>query len=117
MVGLLSRVSMSPPRTYPEHAWSSLIDDADHFLKLWADQAERLDWQSWEVWGVYRQAPWHRIGAMGLVPSLHGQRIVALLEEAAVVETRTSNRLRYYRRPKDPLKPIERALIWELTDE
>ena len=105
---------MENPRAYPEHAWMSLIDDAERFLKCWAVQAARLGWRSWEVWGVQMDAPWHRIGALGLVPSLHGQKIVAMSSENAVIETSTGNRLRYYRRPADPLTSAERALIWEL---
>ena len=52
---------------------------------------------------------------MGLVPSLQGRKVVALLADAAVVETGTGNRLRHYRRPSDPLPSVERALIWELA--
>lgn len=105
------------PKAYPEHAWMSLIDDAERFLKSWAAQAARLRWRSWEVWGVHLYAPWNRIGALGLVPSLHGQRIVAMSSENAVIETSTGNRLRYYRRAQDSLAPAERALIWELADD
>ncbi|MGI9508664.1 MAG: hypothetical protein ACR2QJ_04860 [Geminicoccaceae bacterium] len=107
---------MPRPESYPERAWTSLIDDAGRFLTKWSDQAASLGWENWEVWGVHRLAPWRRIGAMGLVPSLNGQKIVALSSEAAVIETGTGNRLSHYRRPADPLKIVERALIWELVD-
>lgn len=113
--GVERLLRMPRPETYPARAWLPLIDDADQFMKRWATQAVRLGWQSWEVWGVHKEAPWWRIGGMGLVPSLQGRKIVALLADAAVVETGTGNRLRHYRRPSDPLPSVERALIWELA--
>ncbi|NJO34417.1 MAG: hypothetical protein HC869_16110, partial [Rhodospirillales bacterium] len=112
--GVDALLSMPRPKTYPANEWTTLLDDAVRFVKHWADQADRLGWKSWEIWGVSRSAPRYRFDGMGLVVMLHGQKIAALTAEAAVVETRTSNLLRFYRRPSDPLAGSERILIWEL---
>jgi hypothetical protein len=89
-------LAMAAPEIYPAEAWSCLIDDADHFLKRWADQAARLGWQSWETWGVHRHAPWRRIGAMGLVPSLQGRKFFAFVPPHSYVlcQTRSSQLVR-----------------------
>ncbi len=114
-VGVETLLSMSRPRRYPSGEWAFLLDDADRLMKRWAAQAADLGWQSWEIWGVSRVAPRYRFDAMGLVPILKGARIAAITADAAVIQTRTSNLLRFYRRTSDPLNASERALIWELT--
>ena len=114
-VGVEMLLSMSQPRAYPSGEWAFLLDDADRFMKRWAVQAYGLGWQSWEIWGVSRVAPRFRFDAMGLVLVLKGARIAAITADAAVIEMRTSNLLRFYRRASDPLNVSERALIWELV--
>jgi hypothetical protein len=105
---------MPPPRNYPEHAWQQLTADAERFLNGWAAQAHRLGWPAWELFGCHRRAPWGRIQGMGLVLLLHGRELAALTAAEAVIRTRTGVRQTYRRRPRDPLHPVERCMIWEL---
>jgi hypothetical protein len=41
-------------------------------------QAATLGWRDWQVWGVHRRAPWHRLEGRGLVPTLQGSKIGVL---------------------------------------
>ena len=106
-----------PPRTYPEHAWQQLMVDAGRFLDSWATQAAALGWPDWELFGCHRRAPWGRIQGMGLVLLLRGDEIAALTATEAVIRTRTGVQHIYRRKPRDPLHPAERRLVWELDDE
>jgi hypothetical protein len=106
--------AMPPPRTYPPQAWQRLIIDAERFLDRWAAQAHRLGWPGWEIFGCCRHAPWGRIQGMGLVLLLHGRELAALTATEAVIRSRTGARQTYRRRPRDPLCPAERCLVWEL---
>jgi hypothetical protein len=88
--------------------------DAAAFLEGWAPTAYRLGWQDWELFGCHRQAPWHRIQGLGMVPLLQGKTIVALTSTEAAVRTRTGAMQTFRRKQSDPLYPAERCLIWEL---
>jgi hypothetical protein len=105
--------AIARPRTYPEHAWQQLIMDAERFLDDWAAQAHRLGWPDWELFGCHRRAPWGRIQGMGLVLLLRRDEIAALTAAEAVIRTPTGARQTYRRRPRDPLHPAERCLVWE----
>jgi hypothetical protein len=91
-----------------------VISDAEQFMDRWAAQAATLGWCDWEVWGVHRRAPWHRLEGRGLVPTLQGNKIGALTETEALIVKSNGARLTFRRRTRDPLLPSERALIWEL---
>jgi hypothetical protein len=108
--------SMSPPSGYPERAWTQLLADAGRFLDRWGAQAARLGWQTWELFGCHRRAPFGRIQGMGLVLLLRGKELVALTDAEAVIRTATGARQTYRRKPHDPLHPAERCLVWELGD-
>jgi hypothetical protein len=107
--------SMPPPRGYPERAWTELLADAEHFLERWGMQAARLGWQDWELFGCHRRAPFHRIQGKGLVLLLRGDAIAALTGTEAVIRTPTGAHQTYRRKPRDPLHPAERCLVWELS--
>jgi hypothetical protein len=107
--------AIARPRTYPEHAWQQLIMDAERFLDDWAAQATALSWPAWELFGCHRRAPWGRIQGMGLVLLLRGDEIAALTAAEAVIRTPTGARQTYRRRPRDPLHPAERCLVWEVS--
>jgi hypothetical protein len=53
---------------------------------------------------------------MGLVVLLRGKELVALTDAEAVIRTATGAHQTYRRKPRDPLHPAERCLIWELDD-
>jgi hypothetical protein len=113
--GLARLREMSPPRSYPTHAWQQLVVHAGRFLEDWAPQAAALGWPDWELFGCHRRAPWGRIQGMGLVLLLCGDEIAALTATEAVIRTRTGVRQTYRRKPCDPLHPAERSLVWELS--
>lgn len=105
---------MNCPSQYPPAAWERAILDAEQFMDCWAGQAATLGWPDWEVWGVHRRAPWHRLDGRGLVLALGGDKIGALTETEAVMVKASGARLTLRRRVRDPLPPGERALVWEL---
>ena len=104
--------SMTPPRTYPAHAWQQLIVDAGRFLDDWAPQAAALGWPAWELFGCHRRAPWGRIDGMGLVLLLHGDPLAALTASEAVIRRASGANQTWRRRAADPLPAAERCLVW-----
>jgi hypothetical protein len=108
---------MPAPAKFPAPCWEKVIADAAVFLEIWAAKADSLGWQDWELFGCHRQAPWHRIQGLGLVPALQGKTIVALTSTDAAVRARTGAMLTFRRKQADPLYPAERCLIWELDHE
>lgn len=114
--GVARLAARPPPRDYPARAWEQLVGDAASFLGLWSVQAVALGWQGWELFGCHRHAPWGRIQGMGLVLLLRGQELAALTGTAGVIRTATGVHQTYHRKPRDPLHPAERCLIWELED-
>jgi hypothetical protein len=111
-VALLREASST--RGYPPHAWQQLIIDAEGFLGHWGPQAARLNWLTWELFGCHRRAPWHRLDGMGLVLLLRGKELAALTGSEAVIRTATGAHQTYRRKPRDPLHPAERCLVWDL---
>jgi hypothetical protein len=107
--------SMQHPRSYPERAWSELLTDAERFLERWGMQAARLGWPTWELFGCHHQKPFGRIQGMGLVLVLRGDELAALTGGEAVIRTGTGAHQTYRRKPRDPLCPAERCLVWELS--
>jgi hypothetical protein len=112
--GIVRLGGLAPAANYPAPAWQQLIVDAEGFLERWGAQAARLDWQDWELFGCHRVAPWHRIEGMGLVLLLRGRELAALTGGAAVIRTATGAHQTYRRKPRDPLDPRQRCLVWEL---
>jgi hypothetical protein len=112
--GMQRLVRMSCPFGYPPSAWERGVTDAEQFMDRWAAQAAVLGWRDWQVWGVHRRAPWHRLEGRGLVPALQGDKIGALTETEALFVKPSGTRLTFLRRIRDPLHPSQRTLLWEL---
>lgn len=115
--GVASLADMPTPAKFSAANWNKVVVDASTFLETLAANAHRLGWRDWELFGCHRQAPWHRIQGLGLVPLLQGNTIIALTSTEAAVRTRTGAILTFRRKPSDPLYPAERCLIWELGHE
>ena len=116
LAGAARLPTMARTRDYPAPAWRQLMIDAERFLDLWGTQAASLGWRDWELFGCHRRAPWGRIQGMGLVLLLRGKEIAALTATEAVLHAGIGARQTYRRKPRDPLHPAERCLIWELQD-
>jgi hypothetical protein len=112
--GLERLACMSCPAGYPPAAWGRAVADAKQFMDRWAAQAATLGWRDWEVWGVHRRSPWHRLEGRGLVPTLRGSKIGALTATEALIVKPNGARLTFRRRTHGPLHPSERALLWQL---
>jgi hypothetical protein len=112
--GIVRLGGLPPAPNYPAPAWQQLIVDAQDFLEPWGAQAARLDWQDWELFGCHRVAPWGRIQGMGLVLLLRGRELAAITKSEAAIRTTSGARQTYHRKPRDPLDPRQRCLVWEL---
>lgn len=100
------------PETWPLARWKALQSDALAFVTDgWADRADALGWQPWELWGCHETASYHRIDHLGLLALLNGDRITNIDERCAVLEAGTDRELRYYRKKN---RPRELTMIWEI---
>jgi len=99
------------PGDVPPRRWRQFIYDAARFLDNgFAAQAAALDWDALDLFGCDRKRPYARIDSAGLIWLLNGDRLVALTELSARIETRSGATLTYYRKPGE----LGRTLAWEL---
>jgi hypothetical protein len=88
------------------------IDDCGRFLdESWADRAASLGWGPLDLFGCDRERRWARIDHQGLLWLLNGDKIVELYRDKAIIETATSVRQTYRRRPVEVGRVV---LAWEL---
>jgi hypothetical protein len=100
-----------PPADVPLRRWQTFVDDIGQFLDSgFAAAAVALGWGPHDLFGCDRDRPFARIDYAGLLWLLSGDRIIALTENTATVETRTGARQTYRRKPTGP----GRVLAWEL---
>jgi hypothetical protein len=99
-----------PPADVPLKRWQQFVDDVGHFLDYWADYAAALDWGPHELFGCDRDRPFARIDRSGLLWLLAGDRLIALSENTATIETRSGARQTWRRKPSEP----GRVLAWDL---
>ena len=82
-----------PPGDVPLRRWMQLIDDIGHFIdRGFAKKAAALGWTALDLFGCDRDRPFARIDRAGLLWLLNGDRIMALSENTATIETRTGAR-------------------------
>ena len=99
------------PGDVPPRRWRQFIYDAARFLDNgFAAQAAALDWDALDLFGCDGKRPYARIDSAGLIWLLNGDRLVALTELSARIETRSGATLTYYRRPGES----GRVLAWEV---
>ena len=102
-----------PPADVPRRRWLAFIDDCGRFLYGgFAARAAALGWGAFDVFGCDRDRPIARIDQSGLLWLLNGDRLVALAENTATIETKAGARQIYRRRPSEQ----NRVLAWELAD-
>jgi hypothetical protein len=101
-----------PPAGVPLQRWKRFLDDVRHFLDNgFAVQAAALGWGPYDLFGCDRDRPFARIDQAGLLWLLNGDRLIALSETTATIQTRTGARHTFHRRPSEP----GRVLAWELA--
>jgi hypothetical protein len=101
-----------PPGDVPLRRWQRFVDDVGWFLDSpFCAVAAALCWGSLDLFGCNRNRPFDRVDEAGLLWSLHGDRLVALSERTAKIETRTGARQTYRRKPSGE----HRVLAWELV--
>jgi hypothetical protein len=101
-----------PPADVPLARWRCFIGDIGHFLDGgFATTAAALGWGSYDLFGADRDRPFARIDQAGLLWLLNGDRLIALSENTATIETRTCASQTFRRRPQQH----GRSLAWELA--
>jgi hypothetical protein len=103
-----------PPADVPPRRWLRFLDDVGLFLDSpFGAIAVALGWGPYDLFGCDRDRPFARIDQAGLIWLLNRDRLVALTENTATIETRTGARQTYRRKPSEP----GRVLPWELADD
>jgi hypothetical protein len=100
-----------PPGDVPPTRWQRFVDDVGIFLDHWATYAAALGWGPHDLFGCDRDRPFAGIDQAGLLWRLNGDRLLALTQNTATIETRTGARQTYRLKPAEPY----RALVWELA--
>jgi hypothetical protein len=102
-----------PPGDVPAKRWLQFVDDVGRFLDSpFCAVAITLGWEAYDLFGADRDRPYARIDRVGLLWLLNGDKLVALTDATATIETRTGRRQTYRRKPNDP----GRVLAWELAE-
>jgi hypothetical protein len=110
--GFAALSTMPAPTGFLPERWQRFVDDAGKFLAgPFAAQAAALGWTALDLFGCDRDKPFARIDQAGLLWLLNGDKLIAMTENTAVIETPTGARQTYRRKPSDP----GRVLAWELT--
>jgi hypothetical protein len=101
-----------PPGDVPAKRWQRFIDDIGRFLYgPFCAVATALGWGPLDLFGCDGDRPFARIDQAGLLWLLNGDKLIALSENTAMIETRTGARQTYRRKPSEP----GRVLAWELA--
>jgi hypothetical protein len=98
-----------PPGDVPLKRWQRFVDDVGQFLDSpFCAVAAALNWGPFDLFGCDRERPFARVDRAGLLWLLAGNRLLALSENAAAIETKTGARQTYRRKPSEP----GRVLPW-----
>jgi hypothetical protein len=101
-----------PPGDVPAKRWLQFVDDVGRFLDSdFEAVATALGWGALDLFGCDRDRPFARIDRAGLLWLMHGDKLIALSENTATIETETGKRQTYRRTPAEP----GRVLAWELA--
>ena len=103
-----------PPSDVPLRRWQRFVDDVRLFLdSSFCAIAAAFGWGPHDLFGCDRDRPYARIDQAGLLWLLNGNRLVALSENTATIESRTGTRQTYRRRPSQ----LGQVLAWSWHDE
>jgi hypothetical protein len=103
-----------PPCDIPPERWLRFIDDCGRFLDDgWATRADALGWRPLDLFGCDRLKPFARVDCAGLIWLLHGRKLLALADDAAVIATPSGGNLTFRRSMREP----GGVLAWELSTE
>jgi hypothetical protein len=100
--GYVALHSMPPPTGFSHERWRRVVLASGKFLARWAADADRLGWDTLDVFGAHETAPAARFDCMGLVLLLDRREVVAIDPEGADLVTVTGARQRFRRRPPPP---------------
>jgi hypothetical protein len=101
-----------PPGDALPRRWQRFVDDVGLFLDSpFCAVAMALGWGPHDLFGCDRDRPFARIDQAGLLWLVHGDRLIAMTKNTAIIETPTGARQTYRRKPGEP----GRALAWELA--
>jgi hypothetical protein len=101
-----------PPGDVPLRRWQTFVDDVGRFLDCpFRAVAIALGWGPHDLFGCDRDRPFARLDKAGLLWLLDGDRLVALCENTATIETRSGRRQTFRRKPVGS----GRVLAWELA--
>jgi hypothetical protein len=99
-----------PPRDVPGRRWAQFIDDARRLVDDGTIvRALDLGWGPLDLFGYNRARPFARIDQAGLLWLLNGERLLALTEHTATIETRSCSRQTHRCRGAE----LGRVLAWE----
>jgi hypothetical protein len=115
---VFAHLQLRPPDRVPEDRWRQCIEDGRAFMRQWGDQAQRLRWDSRELFGLIEVSEHpspsfnrlSRLDRLGLVWALQGREVVALTAEGATIRTATGATLTYYRHGRPALGPVGDSL-------
>lgn len=101
--------TMDIPDCFSVERWRHIVDDADAFLKQWGVTAANLGWSAHDLFGVHPAAPAVRFDAMGLIPLLHGNPVIALTETTATLRGSSGSIQRFSR-----IHKVRGICLWEI---
>lgn len=97
---------------WPVADWSAVIIPVTAFAWRWHAQATACGWSELQLYGLHQRAPYANLAGMGaawlVAKSAH--LAVAVDRDAFTLVTKSSSRLRLYRREVD----IDTVLAWKL---
>ena len=100
-----------PPGDVPLKRWQRFVDDVGcSSIARSAPSLRRSAGDRYDLFGCDRDRPFARIDQAGLLWLLNGDKLGALTENTATIETRTGARHTYRRK----LDALGRVLAWEL---
>jgi hypothetical protein len=103
-------LQLRPPAHVPEDRWRQAVEDGRAFLRQWGEAAQRLGWDSRDLFGLHAPpeqpaASYTRLSryhATGLIWLLDGRKVLALTEITATILNPDTGTITTYRRFDKP---------------